>query len=433
MATLDSLQFEMQRRVVLFKSTTTMPDNSLLGFNGDPNTVSNGITPGQTLMYNSPTGTYYIQDNGTLWYKKEMQNVWVQGGLPDASADGRTYGRKDGAWVEVTDGAGGTLTPGGDFDSPVGTIVQIVHDNDVADWIACNGQELSRATYAALFAITGVRNGEGDGTTTFNAPLIRKGLTLKTQVVPNGETLKGWRGICSNTSDGSVYYTENSGGIYRQNHGSGTVSKITAYADDDYRGLLANADGSLYVCSDNNGVFFAVNDSSPLLPVASLQGKKSWRGLTRDVEDTVWCATNRGGVYKKPTAATDFTLVPEIPHLAFRDIKASPFGIYLCVFNGGIHFLLNGTTELVNLTPDENLKWKALAFDKVNQDMYAITEEGDLYIQTGLIFTFERVNQSLKNIGALDVSPYGIMHAAAFNRKGKIYKAQLYRHIIRYQ
>jgi microcystin-dependent protein len=40
-------------------------------------------------------------------------------------------------------------------------------------WLVCNGQNVSRATYAALFAAIGVLHGAGDGTSTFTLPDMR--------------------------------------------------------------------------------------------------------------------------------------------------------------------------------------------------------------------------------------------------------------------
>lgn len=37
-------------------------------------------------------------------------------------------------------------------------------------WLLCNGQAVSRTTYAALFALIGTSQGAGDGSTTFNVP-----------------------------------------------------------------------------------------------------------------------------------------------------------------------------------------------------------------------------------------------------------------------
>ena len=42
-------------------------------------------------------------------------------------------------------------------------------------WLICNGQAVSRTTYAALFAVIGTTYGAGDGSTTFNVPnLVNK-------------------------------------------------------------------------------------------------------------------------------------------------------------------------------------------------------------------------------------------------------------------
>ena len=74
----------------------------------------------------------------------------------------------------------GTLTANGGFnwgDVPVGIMHWYVR-NDVSSsiptgWAHCNGQELSRTTYADLFAVLGTSWGSGDGSTTFNLPDTR--------------------------------------------------------------------------------------------------------------------------------------------------------------------------------------------------------------------------------------------------------------------
>lgn len=51
----------------------------------------------------------------------------------------------------------------------VGSIVLSVDAPD-ATYLECNGQAVSRTTYADLFALWGTRFGAGDGGTTFNLP-----------------------------------------------------------------------------------------------------------------------------------------------------------------------------------------------------------------------------------------------------------------------
>lgn len=45
--------------------------------------------------------------------------------------------------------------------------------DDGSDWLVCDGRAVSRATYAALFAVAGTKFGAGDGSTTFNLPDMR--------------------------------------------------------------------------------------------------------------------------------------------------------------------------------------------------------------------------------------------------------------------
>ena len=99
MATLDSLQFEMERRVILFKPTTTMPDLSQLGYNADPNLIVSPSTPGETLIYNCPNNTRYVNYDAsgntiTEWYKKAQPNGW----LPLGSGGGSIYGTDSSTW-----------------------------------------------------------------------------------------------------------------------------------------------------------------------------------------------------------------------------------------------------------------------------------------------------------------------------------------------
>lgn len=71
---------------------------------------------------------------------------------------------------------------------PPGAIQQFAMPTVITGWLKCNGQAVSRAGYAALFAAVGTLWGVGDGSTTFNVPDLR------------GEFLRGWddgRGVDS--------------------------------------------------------------------------------------------------------------------------------------------------------------------------------------------------------------------------------------------
>ncbi len=52
----------------------------------------------------------------------------------------------------------------------VGDIKMSVRSTDYEGWLVCDGRQVSRTTYSALFALIGITFGEGDQTTTFNLP-----------------------------------------------------------------------------------------------------------------------------------------------------------------------------------------------------------------------------------------------------------------------
>ena len=70
---------------------------------------------------------------------------------------------------ELSPIAGGTLYA----DAPVGTIQAYGGATAPTGWMLCQGQAISRTTYAELFAVIGTSFGTGDGSTTFNIPDLR--------------------------------------------------------------------------------------------------------------------------------------------------------------------------------------------------------------------------------------------------------------------
>jgi len=57
---------------------------------------------------------------------------------------------------------------------PTGTILDFAGVTPPSGYLVCNGQTVSRTTYAALFAVLGGTWGGGDGSTTFHLPDLRR-------------------------------------------------------------------------------------------------------------------------------------------------------------------------------------------------------------------------------------------------------------------
>ena len=59
--------------------------------------------------------------------------------------------------------------------TPIGTVTAFAGklEKIPAGWLLCDGSAVNRTTYAALFEVTDISWGAGDGTTTFNLPDLR--------------------------------------------------------------------------------------------------------------------------------------------------------------------------------------------------------------------------------------------------------------------
>lgn len=65
-----------------------------------------------------------------------------------------------------------------DKDDFVGLVVMWASSTVPDGWLSCDGQAVSRTTYAVLFSIIGTLWGSGDGSTTFNLPDLRSRFPL---------------------------------------------------------------------------------------------------------------------------------------------------------------------------------------------------------------------------------------------------------------
>jgi phage-related tail fiber protein len=101
----------------------------------------------------------------------------------------------------------------------------------------CNGQALSRITYANLFAKIGTTHGIGDNSTTFNVPDYR------------GFFLRGWSHGSGNDPD-AASRTNRGDGVTGDRVGTGQGSMYTAHQHTgSFSGVGSSSSGSLYIAS----------------------------------------------------------------------------------------------------------------------------------------------------------------------------------------
>ena len=88
---------------------------------------------------------------------------------------------------------------GGGGSAPSGSILMFGGTVAPTGFLMCNGQAVSRATYAALFAVIGVTYGAGDGSTTFNVPNMQQRFPIGKAASGTGSVLGGTGGLIDHT------------------------------------------------------------------------------------------------------------------------------------------------------------------------------------------------------------------------------------------
>lgn len=88
--------------------------------------------------------------------------------------------------------------------TPVGGLMMFGAATAPSGWLLCNGNAISRATYAALFLIISTTYGAGDGATTFNLPDLRQRFPLGKATSGTGVTLGSTGGTVDHTHTGGT-------------------------------------------------------------------------------------------------------------------------------------------------------------------------------------------------------------------------------------
>ena len=89
---------------------------------------------------------------------------------------------------------------------PTGSILLWPSSSVPTSWLLCDGSAVSRATYAALFAVIGTLYGAGDGSTTFNLPNLVGRFPLGKTAAGTGSTLGGTGGAIDHTHTVPAHY-----------------------------------------------------------------------------------------------------------------------------------------------------------------------------------------------------------------------------------
>jgi microcystin-dependent protein len=116
------------------------------------------------------------------------------------------------------------------FAVPTGAVMDFAMVTAPTGWLACDGQAISRTTYAALFTAIGTTWGVGDGSTTFNVPPLQSyfrrhrqvaGLAGVVGTLQNPSNLTHTHAVTGTTGTESVGHTHTQQGSFNSGLESG--------------------------------------------------------------------------------------------------------------------------------------------------------------------------------------------------------------------
>ena len=111
--------------------------------------------------------------------------------------------------------------------APVGTVIAYMGTDEPEGFLLMDGRELSRTTYAALFAVIGTSQGAGNGSTTFNIADMTDGRYLMGSTVAGTSVEAGLINITGNFYGGLGDYTHyGSGAFYEDTSATALTDKI---------------------------------------------------------------------------------------------------------------------------------------------------------------------------------------------------------------
>lgn len=181
MTDLNGVSDEARNMVIVATGSLSAPYKIIAPLESKIYVVTNSTSGGFNIYFGGATGAYVTIPNGyTTVVYGDGTNFYA--GATCSSGSYAVLGN-----LEVTNDAdvGGDVTVAGDTILlgnlsltgstnivPVGSVINYPSSTPPSGFLLCNGQAVSRGTYASLFALVGTTFGSGDGSTTFNLPNI---------------------------------------------------------------------------------------------------------------------------------------------------------------------------------------------------------------------------------------------------------------------
>ena len=267
---------------------TTTTTNSTEGVN-----PSNGNLPPYMALYYIQKMTDSVSINNPINYMSTVGTVTSGGNLVAASSN-VSVSTSTGALVVVGGaGIGGNLNVGGASNisgnlnvsgvvttptmptgtantavattafvqvngSPTGGLMMWPTSSPPTGWLLCNGQAVSRTTYAGLFAVIGTIFGVGNGSSTFNLPDYRDRMPVGAGTSFSANTVGGSKDAVAVAHTHTTTVTDPG-----HDHGLKNAGNPDLFSSAQYAAYNANPNGNApaYNWKATTGISVAVNSS----------------------------------------------------------------------------------------------------------------------------------------------------------------------------
>lgn len=168
---------------------------------------------------------------------------------------------------------------GGGSGGPIGSILAWTSNSIPFGYLLCDGSEISRTTYADLFAAIGTTFGVGDGSTTFNLPDLRGRFPLGKSTSGTGSTLGQSGGSLDHTHSIPAHFHSMGSGADLNITASGSGTTGIESAGHTHSGTTGiESQGHTHLVSGTTGSSGAhthdifINDSGPFATERPLRG-----------------------------------------------------------------------------------------------------------------------------------------------------------------
>jgi microcystin-dependent protein len=239
------------------------------------------------------------------------------------------------------------------FLTPTGRITAFAGDVAPSGWLMCDGLPVSRTTYAPLFALVGVRFGQGDGTTTFNVPDLRGRFLRGRNSGALSSVQKTGSGSASGNQATFAYHGYATGQEVQLVSGSltGLATATTYYVYNaglntlGFATSLANAQSAtlISISGTNAAVIASLRDPEALQRTAMNTGGATGDAVgTVQLDDWKWTEGILGANSGTSGSSANGTGNPAFPQpsLALNNADATKLGLETRPVNAGVNFMI---------------------------------------------------------------------------------------------